>query len=129
MSSYTFPKIELTPLFAGDFPIRARQVTIPAGSNAAGTVLERGTILGLVTANGNGIVSVLAATDGSQNPKCILADDIDASTVAVSANAYFTGDFADIKCIFGTGHTAATVNASFAESGQPIFIHVVGTVA
>lgn len=118
-----------TALRAGDFPMLSRPVTILAGSNTTGTPLPRGTVLGVITASGKYTKSLSAASDGSQVPKAILAEDIDAGAADTVGPAYFTGEFADFRMTFGTGHTAATVDAAFAASGQPIFIRKVGTVA
>jgi len=124
-----YPGFNPTPLRAGDFPMLSRPVTIASGANAAGTVLKRGAVLGVVTTSSKLNLSVVAATDGSQTPKAILATDVDASAADVVAPAYYTGEFADLMMTFGTGHTQATVDAAFAASGQPIFIRKVGAVA
>ena len=74
-------------------------------------------------------LSLAAAVDGSQVPRAVLAIDTDASGADTVAPAYFTGEFADLMCTFGTGHTQATVDSAFAASGQPIFIRKVGAAA
>ena len=118
-----------TSLRAGDFLMLSRPVTVAAGANASGVVLPRGAILGQITATKKWTLSVAAATDGSQVPKSVLSADIDASAVDVICPAYFTGEFADLMCTYGAGHSQATVDAAFIASGQPIFIRKVGAVA
>lgn len=125
----TFPAFNPTALRAGDFPMLSRPVTILAGSNTTGTPLPRGTVLGQITASKKFTVSLAAASDGSQVPRAVLGEDTDAGAADTVAPAYFTGEFADIRCSFGTGHTQATVDAAFASAGQPIFIRKVGAVA
>lgn len=51
--------------------------------------------------------SLLAATDGSQTPECILAEDADATSADAEALCYFVGKFDSAFMTFGTGHTAA----------------------
>jgi hypothetical protein len=125
----TFPAFNPTPLLLGGFPAYSRQITLASGANAAGVPLLRGTVLGQITSSGLFIVAVETATDGSAEPRCILGQDTDASIANTVTSAYYTGDFADVSCTFGAGHTAITVDAAFASSGQPIFIRVVGSVA
>lgn len=110
-----------TALRAGDFPMISRPVIILSGQN-----LKRGAVLGVVTASGKYTLSASAASDGSQAPKAILAEDVNAAAGDTVGPAYFTGEFGDLMMTFGTGHTQATVDAAFAASGQPIFIRKLG---
>lgn len=91
-------------LHAGDFPIRTRKVTLALGQN-----LTRGALLGQVTAGGAYVLSASAAADGSQAPKAILAEDVDATAAAKEAVVYLAGDFNANAITYGTGHTAASV--------------------
>lgn len=61
--------------------------------------------------------SLAAATDGSQRPDAILAEDCDASAGDAEALAYFTGDFDENKVTFGTGHTAASTREALRTKG------------
>jgi len=81
-------------LIAGDYPIVTKSVTIPAG-----TVLSRGSVLGIATATGNAVLATAGATDGSQNPDCILAEDVDATAAAVVTTAYQSGEFVDSEVV------------------------------
>lgn len=104
-------------LLAGDHPIRTRGVTISSGQG----VLARGTLLGIITVGGNAILSLAAATDGSEVPTCILGEDVDATSAAVNAFAYVAGDFNENQMTFGTGHTADSVRDGLRE--RSIYLH------
>jgi len=104
-------------LIAGDHPIRTRGVTIPLGTG----ILKRGSLLGIVEADGTAILSLEAATDGSEVPTCILGQDVDATTVAVESFAYIAGDFNEHQMTFGTGHTADSVRDGLRE--RSIYLH------
>ena len=58
-------------------------------------------------ASGKYIKSLLAATDGSQVPCAILAEDSDATSGDQTTVAYVSGEFNSNAITFGTGHTAA----------------------
>lgn len=68
-------------LFAGDFPLATEAVSISAGEGA----LLRGTVLGVVTSTGKLAVVDKNANDGSQNPYCVLAEDVASVIAAVAA--------------------------------------------
>ncbi|MEX1185315.1 MAG: head decoration protein [Gemmatimonadaceae bacterium] len=53
--------------------------------------------------------SASAATDGSERPVAILAEDCDATSADAECLVYERGDFNESALNFGTGHTAATV--------------------
>lgn len=82
----------------------AKGITLLAGQN-----LERGTVLGRITASGKYVRSLSAAADGSQVPTAILAEDTDASAGDRGTNGYFAGTFNSAALILGTGHTLAGV--------------------
>lgn len=102
-------------LVVGNFPLMHRPVIIAAG------VLKRGTVLGPITASDKYIQSLSAANDGSEEPECVLAEDVDASGGDVVAPAYFTGDFDAAKLIYGAGHSAETVAASWRQKARSLF--------
>jgi hypothetical protein len=105
-------------LFAGHFQPVSQPVTISAGQG----LLKRGTVMGRITASGNYIVSLSAASDGSQVPVAILADDVDA-TAATSAGVYMTGEFNSLALTLGAGWTVATVTNALRAFG--IFVKTV----
>ncbi len=55
--------------------------------------------------SGNYVESIKTATDGSQNPIAVLADDADASGGSVSTAAYFMGEFNQDAVIFDASWT------------------------
>lgn len=93
-------------LFAGDYPRQTRVLTVLAGSG----VLTRGQLLGNITASNKRKPCLAASADGSQNPDCILAADVDASGGAdVQALVYQTGEFNPAAMVIDAGLTLATI--------------------
>lgn len=90
-------------LIAGDFPVRTRKVTLISGQNVV-----RGAVLGIITASGKYNLSLAAAGDGSNTPRAIAAEDVDATGGDKDLVVYISGDFNETKLTFGTGHTAAS---------------------
>lgn len=88
---------------------------------AGGTPMVAGDGFTLTVAPGSGnyVLSTTAATDGSQNPKCILVDAADATGGNVAAGGYFGGEFNGNALNLGTGWTVAAVTAALPA---PIFI-------
>ncbi|WP_422036544.1 head decoration protein [Reyranella sp.] len=68
------------------------------------------------------VLSLAAATDGSQVPCAVLAIDCDASAGDKSTTAFFSGEFDAAKMTFGTGHTAASAEAAFRKNNVPIAV-------
>lgn len=87
-----------------DFPLSTEIVTIKQGE-----VRIRGTLLGKITAEEKYIMSLSAAVDGSQGPKRILAEDVDATAADVQAIVYKSGAFNVNSMTLGTAHTFATI--------------------
>lgn len=98
--------------------IIGKGITLASGQN-----LSRGAVLGKITASGKYTLSLAAASDGSQNPSVILAQDCDASAGDAAAVAYFSGVFNASALTIGTGHTAATV----ADALRGLSIMIVST--
>lgn len=124
-----YPSFNPTSLIAGDSDLLNRQVIVAASQNAPGAVLPRGTVLGIVTATGKAKISIATATDGSQIPTGVLADDIDTSVVDVIAQEYETGIFAYEIANIDASWTISTLNRAFQAKGQPLFFRAVGTAA
>lgn len=70
--------------------------------------------------SGKYIKSLSAATDGSQTPDAILAEDVDASSADKEGMAYFRGTFAEGALTLGTAHTAATIREGLRAKGIDI---------
>lgn len=121
MATQTFDPNDIV---AGDFPLMHRKVTF-----LTGRAYKRGDVLGRVSVSDKYKLSLSAAEDGSEDPVAICAVDVDASTGDKTGPAYFTGEFASEKLTYGTGHTAATVDAATRQANLPIFIRSIGAVA
>lgn len=93
-------------LFAGDYPMVTDVVIIKQGE-----VRARGTCLGKITATGKHVIVNSANADGSQNPQCILGEDVDATAGDVQAVVYLSGSFNQGAIVFGGADTAATHRA------------------
>ena len=77
-------------------------------------------MLGKITASGKYLLSLSAASDGSQTPDLILAEDVDATAADVKALAYARGDFAAAALTLGTGHTVASITEGLRAKGITI---------
>ena len=84
---------------------------------ALGQALPRGAVLGRITASGKLTLSAAAATDGSQVPYGILADDADATLTDVLCGAYVKGEFNQNALTFGAGHTPQTLHDALRDGG------------
>ena len=95
-------------LIAGSFPIVTGNGTIPANLNYI-----RGTVLGQQTSGGAFIESVKTASDGSQVPVAILAEDTNTTATgtnaATNAPLYLAGEFDINYMVFDASWTAATL--------------------
>lgn len=76
------------------------------------------------------VLSAETASDGSQTPVCVLADDIDTSTGTVSCAAYFAGEFAYEMCNIDPSWTSLSLlNQAVNTAGRSLFFRSVGLVA
>jgi hypothetical protein len=99
-------------LIAGEFPRVAKTVTI-----AQSAALSRGAVLGKITASGKFVLSEADAEDGSETPRAILAEDVDATAADVQATVYLTGEFSTNAITLGDGHTVDSVYWALADVG------------
>jgi hypothetical protein len=90
----------------------ARKVTIISGQN-----LVRGTVLGKITTGGKYNKSLSTASDGSQTPDMILAEDCDASAGDASALAYSRCDVNAGALTLGASHTVASITEGLRVKG------------
>ena len=86
-------------LLAGEFPRIVELATVSGGKYA------RGTILGKITASGNGTICTSAATDGSKDAYAVLAEAVDTSEEDKQAVVYLTGEFNAAALTVGSGLT------------------------
>lgn len=105
-------------MYLGNYPMAVRAVTVVSGAG----VLARGTVIGKITASGKYMTALSASADGSQTPRLILAEAVDATSTDVAAKAYASGDFNSSKLVFGAGITAASAEAAFDAATLPLFI-------
>lgn len=112
MPSY-FVNATYTPdnLIAGSFPQTSKPVTLAATAGA----LPRGAVLGRVTATGKYVLSTAAASDGSQDPDCILCEAVDGGGQEVTAAAFEAGEFNQDAITLGDGHTVESVRKTLRD--------------
>lgn len=79
--------------------------------------LKRGALLGRITATGKYVLSLSAASDGSEVPRAILAEDTDATGADKVTVGYLTGEFNIAAMTFGTGHTAVSTKDGLRDLG------------
>lgn len=108
-------------LIAGDTQLVSDSVTV-----ASGQVFVRGAVLGKVDADGKFVVSESDASDGSEAPYAVAAEDVDATSADVTGvPVYIKGEFNARALTLGTGHTADTAK----EGLRAVGIYVKDTVA
>jgi hypothetical protein len=78
-------------------------------------------VLGKITASGKYNLSLSAASDGSQVPDLICAQDCDATSADADCLAYRTGRFNDNALTLGAAHTVASITEGLRAKG----IHLV----
>lgn len=91
-------------LAGGDPSAQAEEITLVSGESVV-----RGEVLGIITASGKAAASVAASTDGSENPRLIAAEDMDASLADKKMHVYTRGRFNQDQLTIGAGHTAASI--------------------
>ena len=85
-------------LYDQSFPVKTEDVTINSGEN-----LQKGDLVGIITASGNYKKSLSASTDGSQTPVAVLLDDVDASDAHTAGVVVTSGSFFQNQLRAGTG--------------------------
>ncbi|WP_265518962.1 head decoration protein [Nitratireductor luteus] len=104
-------------LLVSDVEVVTRNITLVSGQ-----VLERGAVLGRITADDKYTLSASASADGSETPALVLAYDADATAGDITVAAYASGAFDSTKLVYGTGHDAASVEAAFRTAGVPLYV-------
>lgn len=99
-------------LFAGNFPVFSKRLTVLSGEN-----VTKGTAMGKITASGKLTILDANAGDGSQNPYCIMAEDVDATGGDTVGLAYLAGGFNENKITFNSGEDADTHFDAFRDLG------------
>lgn len=100
---------------AYDILILTGGITLKSGQG----ILTRGSVIGIETATGKGILCDSASADGSQTAKYILAEDsIDTTNADVVATCYKTGIFQREALVFGANGAPATIDDDFRNVGM-----------
>ncbi len=102
-------------LLANDDDITTRKVTILSGQN-----LVAGAVIGKITSGGKYKLSLSAASDGSEVPDLVLAEDCDASGGDKEAIAYETATVVATALTLGTAHTIASIREGLRDKGIKI---------
>lgn len=101
-------------LIVGDkIPTLLKGITLAKGQG----VLERGSVIGIVTASGKGKLCVSTADNGSQIADAILTDDVDTTDADIVAQCYQSGHFNRKALIFGGTDTAFQHENELREKG------------
>ena len=95
----------------------AEKVTFKSGAG----VIKRGTVVGK-DGSGKYLTSLAGASDGSEVPSRIVAEDVDATSADVVGIVYKRGDFNADNLIYGTGHTADSVIAALGDDANIMLI-------
>lgn len=96
--------------------------TITEGTNPNEAALGDKWTIVVTASNGEYRLSASAASDGSQTPDCILAQDVDSSAGDVQAMAYIRGDFNASALTIGDGHSAAALADALRSKGIAVFV-------
>lgn len=113
-------------LIAGDMSLVTQQETVVSGQNVV-----RGTVMGQITASGKISIVNSANSDGTENPYCVMAEDVDASLADDVGITYQTGQFNENALVFGGADTIATHRAAMRQlnmHGMPS-MDVAGTLS
>ncbi len=102
-AAFSSQSINPDNLLAGDAPPPvAVGITLTDGETVV-----RGHLLGRVTATGKYLISLLAATDGSQVARAVAAEAAAPSGADEVMTAFLEGEFNQDRVTFGTGQTIA----------------------
>lgn len=95
-----------------EFSVRRKGV-IASGAG----VLPRGALLGLITASRKWVLSLAAANDGSQNPRGVLLDAVDATAADAEGVIGRLGSCNGGALTLGAGHTLASIEDELMDRG------------
>ncbi|MCP9269876.1 head decoration protein [Xenorhabdus sp. XENO-1] len=87
------------------------QLVTDTGIIAKGQKLQRGAVLGQITASREYVLSKKSATDGSQIPCAILVDNIDSTESSVNGGVYLMGEFNQHRVIYDESWTLPELTA------------------
>lgn len=90
---------------------------------ASGQKVIRGTVLGRITIGAELVLSLAAASDGSEVPFGVAATDGDATAgddsppATVDIDAYISGSFNEHELVLGAGHTVDSIREGLRDKG------------
>lgn len=106
-------------LLLSNYGVMTETVVIAAGSGNIG----RGTVLGQVTATGKYRPCDASATDGSQIPSAILADQADATSADAKTAGFLAGQFDGALVVLGPGWTLQQAADALRRMGIFVKVH------
>jgi len=104
-------------LLSGPLQVVSDTVTILTILTGSAATYKRGTVLGVITASGKSTLSVATATDGSQVPQAILADDVIATVADTFAGVYLMAEINKNRITFDPSWTLATLKPALRPFG------------
>jgi|SRR3972149_5907125 len=108
----------ISETFNYDSLIAGHQILISSGIILEqGQNLTRGAVLGKIAATGKYILSVAAASDGSEVPLAVLAKDTDATLEDQKTVVYEAGELNENALILGAGHTPDSIRFALRDLG------------
>jgi len=94
-------------LIIGDIPTISYDETIISGQD-----VERGAVMGMITASGKLTACDHTASDGSEAPYGVMAEDCDASLADVTGGVYVFGHFDSGELTFGGSSTISDLKSA-----------------
>lgn len=95
----------------------ATQIKFVIADGTQDFIVGEGFDITVAAGSGEYVISLAAATNGSQTPDLIASEATDASGGAKEHIAYFKGDFNEAALTLGTGHTAASIREGLRVKG------------
>ena len=99
-------------LILGDIPTISYDETIISGQD-----VDRGCVMGMITASGKLTACDHTASDGSETPYGVMAEDCDASLADVECGVYVFGHFDSGELTFGGSSTIDDLKAAMRNVG------------
>lgn len=113
----TIGKLKRDGLIAGDYPLKAKEVTVFGSVETQGTEFQRGDVIALINVQ----IPVLVDStlnNGGNRPVGIICDNVKAEPgQAIIATMYIKGEFAKRHLRFGGTDTAHTHERHMTEIG------------
>lgn len=95
----------------------ANQIKFSIADGSQDFIVGEGFDVTVAAGSGKYVVSLAAATDGSQTPDLIASEAVDATGGDKELMAYYKGDFNEAALTLGTGHTLASIREGLRGKG------------